>query len=569
MNDIKRSILWVVFGMSMVLLWDKWQIHNGHKPTFFPDPAAVTAKPASTIAASPARQDPAQANNGVPSSTILATKPSAPALASDVPATPPTIAAAARAPITITTDLYQLDFDTEGGSLVRAELRQQRDIVNKDINMVLLDSSKDRLYNAQTGLIGTAGLPNHKTAMTLVSTERAMKDGADTLAVRFEATGGDAKLAKTYTFQRGSYAIAVTHEVTNTGAAEMTPQLYVQLIRDGNKPAGESSFYSTFTGPVVYTDTKKYQKVEFTDIEKNKADFEKLSPAGYVGMVQHYFVSAWLASEGSDVKPHENFVRKVDANLYAAGMIFPMKAIAAGQTQKVATRLYLGPQEEKNLEAIAPGLELVKDYGYFTILSKPLFWVIDQLHKMLGNWGWAIVAVVVLLKVVFYWLNAKAYQSMGKMKAINPKIMEMRERLKDSPQQMQQEMMRIYKEEKVNPMGGCLPIIIQIPVFIALYWVLLSSVEFRGAPWILWIKDLSAPDPWFILPVLMTGSSLLQTWLNPTPPDPMQAKMMWIMPLMFSFMFFFFPAGLVLYWLVNNILSIAQQWVINKRLGVN
>jgi YidC/Oxa1 family membrane protein insertase len=195
--------------------------------------------------------------------------------------------------------------------------------------------------------------------------------------------------------------------------------------------------------------------------------------------------------------------------------------------------------------------------------------VIDQLNTMLGNWGWAIVAVVVLLKIVFYWFNAKAYQSMGKMKAVNPRIMEMRERLKDNPQQMQQEMMRIYKEEKVNPMGGCLPIIIQIPVFIALYWVLLSSVEFRGAPWILWIKDLSAPDPWFILPVLMTLSSLLQTWLNPTPPDPMQAKMMWIMPLMFSFMFFFFPAGLVLYWLVNNILSIAQQWVINKRLGVN
>ncbi len=569
MNDIRRTILWVVFGMAMVLLWDKWQIHNGQKPTFFPDPAAVTAKAVDSSVMPAASGAAVQTNNGVPSSTALVGKAAAPALANSVPVAGNSSAVAVRDPIVITTDLYKLSFDAEGGSLVRAELLQQRDIVNKDINMVLLDSSKDRLYNAQTGLIGTAGLPNHKTAMTLVSTERTMKDGADTLTVRFEAAGGDAKLAKTYTFKRGSYAISVTHEVTNTSAAEIAPQLYVQLIRDGNKPAGESSFYSTFTGPVVYTDAKKYQKVEFTDIEKNKADFEKLSPAGYVGVVQHYFVSAWLASEDQGATPHENFVRKVDTNLYAAGMIFPLKAIAAGQSQKLATRLYLGPQEEKNLEAIAPGLELVKDYGYFTILSKPLFWVIDQLHKMLGNWGWAIVAVVVLLKVIFYWLNAKAYQSMGKMKAINPKIMEMRERLKDNPQQIQQEMMRIYKEEKVNPMGGCLPIIIQIPVFIALYWVLLSSVEFRGAPWVLWIKDLSAPDPWFILPVLMTGSSLLQTWLNPTPPDPMQAKMMWIMPLMFSFMFFFFPAGLVLYWLVNNILSIAQQWIINKRLGVN
>jgi YidC/Oxa1 family membrane protein insertase len=577
MNDIRRTILWVVFGMAMVLLWDKWQIHNGQKPTFFPDPAAATAKaanpaPASVPASPAASAAVSQANNGVPSSTALAGKGAAPAVAATgVPVAGNNGAAAvAKEFITVTTDVYKLGFDLEGGSLVRAELLKQRDIVNKDINMVLLDSSKDRLYNAQTGLIagtsGGAGLPNHKTAMTLVSTERTMKDGADTLTVRFEAAGGDAKLAKIYTFKRGSYAIGVTHEVTNTGAAEMAPQLYVQLIRDGNKPAGESSFYSTFTGPVVYTEAKKYQKVEFTDIEKNKADFEKTSPAGYVGMVQHYFFSAWLTS---DAATHENFVRKVDTNLYAAGMILPIKTIAAGQTQKVDTQLYVGPQEEKSLEAIAPGLELVKDYGYFTILSKPLFWVIDQLHKMLGNWGWAIVAVVVLLKVVFYWLNAKAYQSMGKMKAINPKIMEMRERLKDNPQQMQSEMMRIYKEEKVNPMGGCLPIIIQIPVFIALYWVLLSSVEFRGAPWILWIKDLSAPDPWFILPVLMTLSSLLQTWLNPTPPDPMQAKMMWIMPLMFSFMFFFFPAGLVLYWLVNNILSIAQQWIINKRLGVN
>lgn len=563
MNDIRRTILWVVFGMSMVLLWDKWQIHSGQKPTFFPDPAAVTAKAANPSA--PASSAAPKASDGVPSSSaaLSATKT---ASAMQAPPVGTSMTTAAKELITMTTDVYKLGFDAQGGSLVRAELLQQRDIVNKDQNMVLLDQSKDRLYNAQTGLIGAADLPNHKTTMALVSTERALKDGADTLVVRFETTGGDVRLAKTYTFKRGSYVMDVTHEVTNTGAAEIAPQLYVQLIRDGNKPAGESDFYSTFTGPVVYTDTKKYQKIEFSDIEKNKADFEKLSPLGYVGVVQHYFVSAWLSADGVS---HENFARKVDTNLYATGMIFPLKTMAQGQSQKLDARLYVGPQEEKSLEAIAPGLELVKDYGYFTILSKPLFWVIDQLHKMIGNWGWAIVAVVVLLKIVFYWLNAKAYQSMGKMKAINPKIMEMRERLKDSPQQIQQEMMRIYKEEKVNPMGGCLPIIIQIPVFIALYWVLLSSVEFRGAPWILWIKDLSAPDPWYILPILMTLSSLLQTWLNPTPPDPMQAKMMWIMPLMFSFMFFFFPAGLVLYWLVNNILSIAQQWVINKRLGVN
>jgi len=222
-------------------------------------------------------------------------------------------------------------------------------------------------------------------------------------------------------------------------------------------------------------------------------------------------------------------------------------------------------------------LELVKDYGWLTILSKPLFWLLYELFRLINNWGWSIVALVVVLKIAFYWLNSQAYKSMGKMKAINPKIMEMRERLKDNPQQMQMEMMRIYREEKVNPLGGCLPIAVQIPFFIALYWVLLSSVEMRNAPWIGWVHDLAAPDTafgiWFgvpigLLPILMTATSVFQTWLNPTPPDPIQAKMMWFMPLAFSVMFFFFPAGLVLYWLSNNILSIAQQWMINKQLGV-
>ena len=210
----------------------------------------------------------------------------------------------------------------------------------------------------------------------------------------------------------------------------------------------------------------------------------------------------------------------------------------------------------------------MKDYGWFTIIAKPLFWLLDKLHTLLGNWGWAIVALVVIIKAAFYTLNAHAYQSMAKMKAINPRIMALRERLKDKPQQMQQEMMRIYKEEKVNPLGGCLPILVQMPVFIALYWVLLSSVEMRNAPWLGWITDLSAKDPFYILPLVMTATTMLQTWLNPTPPDPVQARMMWIMPLVFSVMFFVFPAGLVLYWLTNNVLSIAQQWVINRRLGV-
>ena len=249
-------------------------------------------------------------------------------------------------------------------------------------------------------------------------------------------------------------------------------------------------------------------------------------------------------------------------------MTTALDSIAPGSSRSLDARLFAGPQEEKKLSELAPGLELVKDYGWLTILAKPLYWLLAKLQSFIGNWGWAIIALVLLLKAAFYWLNAKAYASMAKMKAINPRIMEMRERLKDNPQQMQQEMMRIYREEKVNPMGGCFPIMVQIPVFIALYWVLLSSVEMRNAPWVLWIHDLSTPDPLYILPLVMTLTTVLQTALNPAPPDPMQAKMMWFMPLAFSVMFFFFPAGLVLYWITNNVLSIAQQWLINTRMGV-
>jgi YidC/Oxa1 family membrane protein insertase len=556
MNDIRRTILWVIFGFSMVLLWDQWQLHNGNKATFFPVPAKTAASSAA----------PAPAASGVPTAT---TTPAVPATATglQVPgATAPAAGqpAAPRERVVVTTDVLRLTLDTEGGTVVKSEFLQHADMVDRAKHTVLMDESVERTYVAQTGLIGGA-FPTHKTPM-IFSGERALKDGFNELVVKFESPDvGGVKLVKTYTFQRGSYAMAVKHQVVNTGAAPVSPQLYLQLVRDGNKPPGESSFYSTFTGPAVFTDAQKYQKTEFSEIEKGKAEIEKTSPNGYVAMVQHYFATAWLLADGV---VRENFVRKVDTNLYAVGMITPVKDIAPGASKSVEARFFVGPQEEKVLESLAPGLELVKDYGWLTILAKPLYWLLDKLHSFIHNWGWSIVALVVLLKIAFYWLNAKAYSSMAKMKAINPRIMEMRERLKDNPQQMQQEMMRIYREEKVNPMGGCFPILIQIPVFIALYWVLLSSVEMRNAPWILWIKDLSTPDPFYILPLLMTVTSMLQTALNPQPPDPMQAKMMWIMPLVFSVMFFFFPAGLVLYWLTNNILSIAQQWVINTRMGV-
>lgn len=550
MNDIRRTILWVIFGFSMVLLWDKWQIHNGKKPTFFPSPQTVSA---------PAAADAKPADVSVP-------QPAAAASAGDVPgaanaAGQPAAAVTPRQDVTVGSDVMRLTFDSEGGTLKHSELLKYSDTADDKKLMQVFEENAKRVYLGQTGLIG-GNFPTHKTPMTVMPGERELKDGQDSVQVRFEsADQGGVKLVKTFTLKRGSYAVDVQHDVVNTGSAAVNPQLYMQLVRDGNKPEHESSFYSTFTGPAVYTDAKKYHKVEFKDIESGKAEVDKASPNGFVAMVQHYFASAWLLADGIQ---RDNFVRKVGDNLYAVGMITPVGTVEPGQTKTVSSRLFSGPQIEPMLEKLSPGLELVKDYGWLTILAKPLYWLLSELHKFIGNWGWSIVALVVLLKIAFYWLNAKAYSSMAKMKAINPRIQEMRERLKDKPQQMQQEMMRIYREEKVNPMGGCLPIIIQIPVFMALYWVLQSSVEIRNAPWIGWIHDLSVPDPFFILPLLMTLSSLLQTALNPAPPDPMQAKMMWIMPLMFSVMFFFFPSGLVLYWLTNNILSIAQQWIINK-----
>jgi YidC/Oxa1 family membrane protein insertase len=588
MTDMRRTLLWVVFSMSLFLIWDAWNKHNGRPSFFSPAPAKVAA----AGSAPPA--------GGLPNSS--AGMPAAAA----APGATPTAAPAVSEQVTITTDVVKATLRSEGGTLSRVELLKQPEHVEKQWyeplvalfsangahtasdakNVALLDESAQRLYVAQTGLIpaaGGTGLPNHHTVMSLVPGERTLKAGDNSLQVKFESpVVGGVKLVKTYTFKRGDYVIDVKNEVVNESAAPVAPRLYLQLVRDGIAPPGESSVYSTFTGPAIYDDATKFHKIEFKEIEKrsagDKPDHPVNSDNGWVAMVQHYFTAAWLIDKADGTKQaREYFTDKRDlinpatnatAHVYSVGMFVPLGELAPGASKTFEARLFVGPQEETKLAALAPGLELVKDYGIFKMLAEPLFWLLTQLNKILGNWGWSIVGLVVLLKIAFYWLNAKAYGSMAKMKAINPKITEMRERLKDKPQQMQQEMMRIYREEKINPLGGCLPILVQMPFFISLYWVLLSTVEMRGAPWVGWITDLSAKDPYFILPILMTLTSLLQTWLNPTPPDPVQAKMMWFMPLIFSVMFFVFPSGLVLYWLTNNILSIAQQYVINKRLGV-
>ncbi|MEO8310739.1 MAG: membrane protein insertase YidC [Caldimonas sp.] len=578
MTDIRRTLLWGIFLASLFFLWESWSRHNGQPSMFGPAPARVAAPAPAVSAPTPVP------GSGLPGTAVAA----APVTASPIAVAPAASTPVASQPVMIATDLVRATIDSTGATLARVELLKQVDPLDHTKSVVLLDRSASRLYLAESGLVppaGGTGLPNHHTPMHVLPGERSLAAGQNELKVAFESDPvGGVKLVKTYTFHRGDYVIDVQHQIVNASATLINPRLYLQLIRDGNDPPGGSSLYFTFTGPAIYTDTSHYHKIDFKSIEKRapgaKPDHDTSGASGWVAMVQHYFISAWLIDKpGAPAPAREFFTAKVDTNKYSVGELVPMGEIAPGATRSFDAKLYVGPQEEDRLAALAPGLELVKDYGWFTMLAKPLFWLLTQLHKIIGNWGWSIVGLVVLLKIAFYWLNAKAYGSMAKMKAINPRIMEMRERLKDKPQQMQQEMMRIYREEKVNPLGGCLPIVVQMPFFIALYWVLLSTVEMRNAPWIGWIKDLSQPDTLFgvipglgmpvgLLPILMTLTSLLQTWLNPTPPDPVQARMMWIMPLVFSVMFFFFPAGLVLYWLTNNILSIAQQYLINKRLGV-
>src|SRR5450830_946919 len=543
--DIKRTVLWVVFSFSLLLLWDSWQRHNGKPSMFFP--TATQEAPAA------AGSDPSK--SPVPQ---VAGAAGTAASAADVAGG---LAAAKGETITITTDVVKADITTVGGELKRLELLKHRDTVDPTKNLVLFDSAAGHTYLADSGLLGGA-FPNHKTIFTAQPGVRTLDNG-NSVQLVLEAQENGVKLTKTYTFKRGDYVIDLKHTVTNDSAAAIAPSLYLQLVRDGNKPGGESHFYSTFTGPAVYTDAEKFQKLTFEKIEEGKEQHATKADNGWIALVQHYFVSAIIPPEKAQ---RDIFTKKVATNLYAVGTILPLGSVAPGASVSMDAQLYSGPQESAVLEKTAPGLELVKDYGWLTIIAKPIFWLMIHIHAVVGNWGWTIILLTMLIKAVFFPLSAASYRSMAKMKAVTPKMTAIRERHKGDPQNMNREMMALYKTEKINPLGGCLPIVIQIPVFISLYWVLLASVEMRGAPWLGWIHDLTAPDPFYILPVLMAVSMFIQTKLNPTPPDPVQAKVMMFMPIAFSVMFFFFPSGLVLYWVVNNVLSITQQWVITRKL---
>ncbi len=546
--DTQRFILLIIFGFSMLMLWEAWQKEIEPKPAVVAPATGVPEAPAKPLAVPGAGAE-------SPATTPTAT-PATPA------AVPATQARQSGKIIRVRTDLLVADIDTLGATLNEVLLLKHKDAKDDTKNFMLLGPRHS--YEAESGLIGN-GLPNHHTLWHEVPGPRELAPGTDKLEVRLTASGPNGlRVEKIYVFHRNRYIIDVEIELHNDGREAVGGNAYFQLVRDDKEPEGDAAAMKTFTGVAVYTAEKAFEKVKFSDIEKGKESYPKQGTTGWIGMVQHYFVSAWLPPEG---KPREYYTKKLPDGLYSAGVVLAIPRVAPGASGRVDAPLFVGPQEQKRLKAAAPGFDLVVDYGWLAIIAWPLFWLLEKFHELSGNWGVAIILLTIAVKLVFFPLSAASYKSMAKMKLITPRLTKLREMYKDDRQKMNQAMMDLYKTEKINPLGGCFPIVVQIPVFIALYWVLLSAIELRHAPFMLWIHDLSAMDPYYVLPVLMTISMVVQTRMNPTPPDPVQAKIMKFMPFVFSVFFFFFPAGLVLYWLVNNILSILQQWQIQRMFG--
>ena len=559
-RELQRAFLWMIFLLALFMLWDAWQVRNGN-PSFFGTPE-------------PVKQEQVVENEIPSGDTQTVAQAASQTVASDVNVT-------IAQPVVVTTDLFKITFDAKGASVVRAELLKERQTPDwttrglpglilgsseeeqKDVgNVVLFDTSAQHVYKAETGLIG-GNFPNHRTPFRLVSNNLTLQDGQESLQVQFAATQGNVELVKTYVFHRGHYGIDVKHEVRNKGNVAISPSVYMQLTRDDSKVATDSSFYNTFTGPAAYTDSEKFQKIDFESIADKDTDLPSQSNEGWIAMLQHYFLTAWVPQQESS---RELYTRQLDKHLFSIGSIVTVGEVAPGADKVVDSTLYVGPQDQRRLEYIAPNLDLVVDYGWLTFLAKPIYWLLAFLQGLVGNWGWAIVLLTVLVKAILYPISAAGYKSMARMRDVAPRMKAIQEKYANDKQALNQAMMELYRREKINPAGGCLPIMLQIPVFLALYWVLLATVELRGAPWLLWVNDLASPDPYLILPLLMVATMIIQMKISPRPTDPTQAKVMMIMPVVFGVMFFFFASGLVLYWLTNNVLSIWQQWYVNKQI---
>ena len=526
--ETKRLILFVVFSFSLLLLWDSWQKEQFKN---IPVEESINTQDATIPSASTNLQD----NREKPESSFRL---------------------ADSAYINVKTDLYNINISDVGGDIRSVSLLKHKGESEQPYQL-LNDKFDPLLYVAQTGLLGNK-LPTHKSEFSTVNRNYTMN--SDILSVPLFFENEDIKITKTYEFTKNSYNIKLIYDIENKTKNSINSTAYMQFIHDGESDQG-SAMMPSFTGTAYYNENDKFTKLPFDDVKKES--FSLVTNNGWIGIIQRYFASAWILPQEQN---REFYSKKVADNIYASGILTKLESIPAGAARNFSANVYIGPQTKDDLVAAAEGLKFTVDYGWLTFIASPLFAILSGIQKVVTNWGVAIIILTILIKLFFYPLSAASYKSMAQMREVAPRLQSMKEKFGDDKQKMQQAMMELYKTEKINPLGGCLPILLQIPVFIALYWVLLGSVELRDAPFMWWIQDLSSKDPYYVLPLLMAASMFIQMKLNPKPTDPMQARLMIMMPIVFSIFFFFFPAGLVLYWLINNILSIGQQWYVNKKI---
>ncbi|MFQ5488538.1 MAG: membrane protein insertase YidC, partial [Gammaproteobacteria bacterium] len=551
--DNQRVILFFALSFILLLLWQAWQQDYGEvaPPVAESNAPAVEADVPQTPAASQA-----QAGSGA------ATPAPAAAPQSDQQGL---LEKGQR--IRVITDVLDVKIDTKGGDLRQADLLAYPvSIQQPDVPFRLMDDSGDdsghRVFIAQSGLLSQQGAPDHHSKYRALQQEYRLQDGRGELRVPLVWESGDGvTVTKTYVFHRDSYVVEVEHKVENSAARPWQGYQYRQFQRTEPTSDEKPAFIYTYTGGVIYSPEEKYEKIKFDDMRK--ADLSRDIKGGWAAMIQHYFVGAWIPDQQ---EINHYYSKGPEGRPFVLGLVSPSREVQPGASTVFSSRIYVGPKEQKRLKEVAEGLDLTVDYGVLTFIAKPIFWLLGYIHGVIGNWGWSIVVLTLLIKLMFYKLSETSYRSMANMRRLQPKIAALRERYGDDRQRMSQAMMELYKTEKINPLGGCLPMLVQIPVFIALYWVLLESVELRQAEFILWIKDLSTKDPYYILPLLMGTTMFIQQKLNPPPPDPIQAKVLMALPFIFTLFFAFFPSGLVLYWVSNSTLSILQQWYITRRI---
>lgn len=541
----------MILAFLGLMIWQSWQVDYGPKPETPVESVQSEASAASVPPVAKAKKEDVPvgvtAESGADTPQVTASR---------------SIKSIER--IKVSTDVYNIEIDSQGGDLRRVDLIQYPVSLDQpDHPYRLLDDTGSRIYMAQTGLLsGDGTVPNHHALFRSAKDSYVMGDGQNELAVDLVWQGDDGlKVIKSYVFTRGSYDIKVNYRVENGTGSTWNIKQYRQFQRSRPPAEKQSSFVHTYTGGAIWSEAEHYEKIKFDDMDD--AQLARDIKGGWAAMIEHYFVSAWVPQPDSQQR---YFSKALGNGVYALGMVSPSYEVAAGSSAELSTSLYIGPKIKDRMDNVAPTLHLTIDYGWLTVISEPLFWVLDKIHDLVGNWGWAIIILTIMIKASFYKLSEASYKSMANMRKVTPKLQALKERYGDDKQKLNQAMMDLYKKEKINPLGGCLPIAVQIPVFIALYWALLESVQLRQAPWILWINDLSTMDPYYILPIIMGVSMLVQQKLNPAPMDPMQAKIMMALPLVFTVFFAFFPSGLVIYWVVNNLLSITQQWYITRKI---